>query len=237
MLQYTSVALRTATQWFAPPAKRLSALARFLKIFTRRSPAMILRMLSTLAAASLLFLPAVGLAQAPRKANSPTKAPAAKAKAAPAKVTAAPQLLTDAELAEGWIALFDGQTLFGWQAQSKADWQVKDGAIFVSKGERGLLTTTVEFDNYVLKLDFRAAQAANSGVFLRTPAVVGMNDITTKCYELNIAPPDNPFPTGSYVGRQKAAAVPERAGASRPHQGPREIGRSGWRVSGGAGVE
>jgi hypothetical protein len=39
-----------------------------------------------------------------------------------------------------------------------------------------------------------------------------MNDITTQCYELNIAPPDNPFPTGSFVGRQKAKAVPERAG-------------------------
>ena len=39
-----------------------------------------------------------------------------------------------------------------------------------------------------------------------------MDDIKTKCYELNIAPPDNPFPTGSFVGRQKAKEVPERAG-------------------------
>jgi hypothetical protein len=30
--------------------------------------------------------------------------------------------------------------------------------------------------------------------------------VTTKCYELNIAPADNPFPTGSFVGRQKASA-------------------------------
>src|SRR5688572_1158883 len=126
------------------------------------------------------------------------------------KVTTAPKPLTDAELAEGWISLFDGQTLFGWKAHSKADWQVKDGAILVTGGERGLLCTSVGFDNYVLKADFRAAKGTNSGVFLRTAPIVGMNDVTTKCYELNIAPPDNPFPTGSFVGRQKAKEVPER---------------------------
>ncbi len=128
------------------------------------------------------------------------------------KTTAAPSPLTPQELADGWISLFDGETLFGWKAHSKADWQVKNGAIFVSSGERGLLCTTVQFDNYVLKADFRAAKDANSGLFLRTAPVVGMNDITTKCYELNIAPPENPFPTGSYVGRLKGTAVPERAG-------------------------
>src|SRR5205814_2918440 len=41
------------------------------------------------------------------------------------KVTEAPKLLTSAELADGWTALFDGETLFGWKAHSKADWQVK----------------------------------------------------------------------------------------------------------------
>ena len=128
------------------------------------------------------------------------------------KVTDPPKPVSNAELAEGWIALFDGDTLFGWKAHSKADWQVKDGAIFVSGGERGLLCTTVQFDNYTLKADFRAAKNTNSGIFLRTAPVVGMNDITTKCYELNIAPPDNPFPTGSYVGRLKGKEVPERDG-------------------------
>jgi 3-keto-disaccharide hydrolase len=137
---------------------------------------------------------------------------AAQALQAGPKVTEAPKVLTDSELADGWIALFDGQTLFGWQAHSKADWQVKEGAINVTGGEKGLLCTTVEFDNYVLKADFRAAKGTNSGIFLRTPGVVGMDDIKTKCYELNIAPPDNPFPTGSFVSRQKGTAVPEKEG-------------------------
>lgn len=130
----------------------------------------------------------------------------------PAKVAEPFRPLSDEQLAEGWIALFDGHSLFGWQAHSKADWSIAEGAIRVSEGEKGLLCTTVPFDNYVLKIDFRAAAGTNSGVFLRTAPVVGPDDITTRCYELNIAPPDNPFPTGSFVGRQKAKEVPERAG-------------------------
>lgn len=129
----------------------------------------------------------------------------------PAKIAEPFKPLTDAELAEGWISLFDGQSLFGWKAHSKAVWSIKEGAVGVSSGEKGLLCTTVPFDNYVLKADFRAAKGTNSGIFLRTAPVVGMDDIKTKCYELNIAPPDNPFPTGSFVGRQKAKEVPERA--------------------------
>ncbi len=119
-------------------------------------------------------------------------------------VVLSPQFLSEAELKEGWISLFDGQTLFGWHAHSKADWQVTDGAITVTGGEPGLLCTPVRFADYVLKVDVQTDATSNSGIFLRTPAVVGKEDVTTRCYELNMAPSDNPFPTGSLVGRKKA---------------------------------
>jgi 3-keto-disaccharide hydrolase len=144
-------------------------------------------------------------------AAAPAQEQPAAGQPAAAKITEPKRPLTDAELADGWISLFDGQTLFGWKAGSKANWSVTDAAIRVSDGEKGLLCTTVPFDNYVLKAEFRAAKATNSGIFLRTAAVPGMDDIKTKCYELNIAPPDNPFPTGSFVQRQKGKEVPERA--------------------------
>lgn len=147
-----------------------------------------------------------GIAEPPQTANKAE--PAATQVSASAQAASDPKswpkLLTDEELAAGWIALFDGETLFGWKANSDADWKVQDGAIVVTSGKPGLLNTTVQFANYVLKVDFRAAKGTNSGVFLRCPQVVGKDDITTACYELNIAPPDNPFPTGSLVGRQKA---------------------------------
>ena len=140
-----------------------------------------------------------------------TAGPAAKAVAGAKAVVSRepPVLLTKDELAAGWISLFDGQTLFGWKAHSEADWKVENGAIVVTSGKPGLLCTTVQFDNYVLKADFRAAKGTNSGIFLRTAQVPAMQDITTKCYELNIAAPDNPFPTGSLVGRRKYAAAGE----------------------------
>ena len=171
--------------------------------------------------ASLIALPVVLIlgceARGPVQPATPVVAqkqfsPARTSQPAPAKVAEPFRPLSDEELADGWIALFDGQSLFGWKAHSKANWQVKEGAVGVSEGEKGLLCTTVPFDNYVLKLDFRAAEGTNSGVFLRTAPSPAMDDIKTRCYELNIAPPDNPFPTGSFVGRQKAKAVPERAG-------------------------
>ncbi|NQU20745.1 MAG: DUF1080 domain-containing protein [Candidatus Nealsonbacteria bacterium] len=110
--------------------------------------------------------------------------------------------LSDEELADGWILLFDGETLFGWKQASKANWKVADGVISVSEGEQGLLHTTSQFADYRLKVDFRSAQRTNSGIFLRTSPAPA--DVTGKCYELNIAGADNPFPTGSFVQRQKA---------------------------------
>lgn len=113
-----------------------------------------------------------------------------------------PNTLTSQEIAEGWILLFDGETDFGWKAASKANWKVADGAISVSEGEKGLFCTTSEYGDYVLKADFRAEKSTNSGIFLRTPLVP--TDPTADCYELNIAPDDNPFPTAGFVGRKKS---------------------------------
>lgn len=119
-----------------------------------------------------------------------------------ARAAEKPNTLTPEELSEGWLLLFDGQTDFGWKAANRANWKVADGVISVSEGEQGLLCTTSEFADYVLKVDFRAGRQTNSGIFLRTPAKP--TDPASDCYELNIAPDDNPFPTGSFVKRQRA---------------------------------
>lgn len=118
--------------------------------------------------------------------------------------------LTADEIAAGWILLFDGATLFGWAPGGNADWAVvgdtpTQGVIRVTSGDIGLLATTSQFGDYELSLEFRSPQATNSGVFLRTP--LKPTNPAQDCYELNIAPPDNPFPTGSFVARQKAHAV------------------------------
>ena len=113
--------------------------------------------------------------------------------------------LTPQEKADGWILLFDGRTLSGWEPDSECNWQVRHGAIRVSKGKLGLLVTKREFDNYELKVDFRSVRGANSAIYLRTP--FEMTDVTTDCYELNIADFDDKLPyhhspTGSFMLRK-----------------------------------
>ena len=131
--------------------------------------------------------------------------------------------LTANEVAEGWILLFDGQTLFGWQPTGKAQWRVEDGAL-TAAGEPGLLVTTSRFVDYELSVDFRAEPGTNSGVFLRTIPDPQPADVATRCYEVNIAGRENAFPTGSLVQR-KAAPWPGESDQWRTlrmtAQGPR----------------
>lgn len=115
--------------------------------------------------------------------------------------TAQTEVVTPEQAAEGWIALFDGETLFGWKSTSDANWHVEDGEIRVDSGKEGWLMTTSEFADYELHVEFKAPPTTNSGVFLRTS--LDPKDPTKDCYEVNIAPDDNPFPTLSIVGRMK----------------------------------
>lgn len=124
---------------------------------------------------------------------------------AAASLHAAPaNKLTPDQIAEGWINLFDGETLFGWQPTSDANWKVQDGAIAVSTGKEGFLMTSQEFADYELHVEFRAPAPTNSGIFLHTP--LRPTDPAYDCYELNIAPQENPYPTGSLVQRKKWAS-------------------------------
>jgi hypothetical protein len=125
------------------------------------------------------------------------------------------EVITPAQAAEGWIALFDGVSLFGWQLTQKTNLDVKDGEIRIVPEVPGWLMTTSEFADYELHVEFKAPPSTNSGVFLRTS--LDPKDPTKDCYEVNIAPVDNPYPTGSIVGRLK---TPIKAGGYIPETNP-----------------
>ena len=63
--------------------------------------------------------------------------------------------LNSEELRQGWIRLFDGQTLMGWTKTDGANWRVKDNAIVATEGTNSLLCTSVPFSDYEVSLDFR----------------------------------------------------------------------------------
>lgn len=120
--------------------------------------------------------------------------------------------LSEAQLKEGWIRLFDGQSMIGWSIVGNANWSLQDDIIRVDSGEKSFLTSELSIADYELKVEFRCDKETNSGLFLRT--VVDPMDVRMDCIELNIAPPSNPFPTGSLVERFKLE--PEKLGEFDP---------------------
>jgi hypothetical protein len=137
-------------------------------------------------------------------ATLPAAGPDAPSAVGPAAaVPAGLNSLSPKELDEGWILLFDGQTPYGWKAANDADWHVEDAAITASEGTKpGLIHTTSQWGDFVLRLDFRSESRGNSGVFLRTSP--NPPDGPGRYYEFNIADwGTNDWPTGSLVHHKK----------------------------------
>src|SRR5215208_3331710 len=78
---------------------------------------------------------------------------------------AQPNTVTPEEAAQGWVLLFDGESLFGWTPEGKTDWKVVDGALVADSGEYGWLRHNAPFADFELRVDFRTAADGNSGVF------------------------------------------------------------------------
>lgn len=82
----------------------------------------------------------------------------------------------------GFTPLFDGTTLDGWTVvgQRGEGYAVKDGVIYCAKGGGGKLLTDKQYDNFVLRFEFKMPpEGANNGLGIRTPkegdaAYVGM---------------------------------------------------------------
>jgi hypothetical protein len=120
-----------------------------------------------------------------------------------------PNALTPSEASQGWKLLFDGKTLDGWQpyttfsAPATGDWTVADGAIVCPGTSAGWLAGNETFTNFHLKLQFRASEKTNSGVFLRSEKEGAPHKTG---YELQICDYQPAgYNTGSLVGSLKAS--------------------------------
>jgi len=103
--------------------------------------------------------------------------------AAPVGPDWVPGLLTPGEAAEGFYPLFDGADLDGWRigGQNKTAFTAKDGMLVATgEGGGGWIFTTREYENFVLRYEYRLPEAGgNSGVAIRAtaegnPAFTGM---------------------------------------------------------------
>ena len=83
--------------------------------------------------------------------------------------TPKPNSLSSQEIADGWIPLFDGQTLFDWAPRGSARWTVAYGTISCSAGMGGYPST--EFADF--QWHAVADEKVNSGLFLRCQGLSG----------------------------------------------------------------
>jgi hypothetical protein len=68
---------------------------------------------------------------------------------------------------DGWINLFDGETLFGLQPLGDAVWDVQDGVLTSTGGTGGWIATTSQFANFELNAKIRLKGETTGGVAVR----------------------------------------------------------------------
>ena len=69
--------------------------------------------------------------------------------------------------ADGFEAKFNGKDLTGWAGASE-NYEVVDGAIRCKDGHGGILHTTDEYSNFVVRLEFKVPPSGNNGLAIRT---------------------------------------------------------------------
>ncbi len=72
---------------------------------------------------------------------------------------------------KGFVPLFDGKTLDGWELVGKkgSGYIVEDGKIVCPADGGGNLFTSKEYSNFVLRFEFRLEDGANNGIGIRAP--------------------------------------------------------------------
>ena len=71
----------------------------------------------------------------------------------------------------GFVSLFDGKTLAGWTLVGKhgAGYGVTNGVIYCAPGGGGDLLTDQEFDDFILRFEFKLEDGSNNGIGIRAP--------------------------------------------------------------------
>jgi hypothetical protein len=112
------------------------------------------------------------------------------------------------EADDGWLLLFDGDSLFGWTVQSGQVWRAADSSL-TPPSDHGSLRTNSAFADFILKFDYRATSASDCSVSARA-AIDG--DPPDPGYQIQIGDSKPAWPTGSVIDHFKADAAHPAAG-------------------------
>ena len=106
---------------------------------------------------------------------------------------------------EGWVSLFNGKDLTGWQnarrPKGKNKWLVEDGCL-TNMDHANNIGTTGEYKDFCLKLEYKIVAHGNSGTYLRGRVEIQILDSHGK-EELNDG--DDGGIYGQYVPKENAS--------------------------------
>ena len=84
-------------------------------------------------------------------------------------------------------SLFNGKNLDGWQAHGSEKWYVEKGELICESGPDkayGYLSTTDNYQDFELTLEFRQEANGNSGLFIRS----GIDGVKISGWQVEVAP-------------------------------------------------
>jgi hypothetical protein len=123
--------------------------------------------------------------------------------------------------ADGWVALFNGKNLDGWEQHSgTAKYRVEDGCVVgttVLKTGNSFLCTKKTYGDFILEFEFKVAKGMNSGVQFRS-------EYYTKDTETTIDGKKRKFPADRVFGYQYEIDPSDRAWTG----GVYDEARRGW---------
>ena len=103
---------------------------------------------------------------------------------------------------DGWIDLFDGQTLDGWTIRGgQATYAISDGCIVgqtAPNSPNTFLCTDAQYDDFVLELEFLVDAQLNSGVQIRSQSLPEYRNGVVHGYQVEIDPSDRGWTGGLY---------------------------------------
>jgi hypothetical protein len=136
-------------------------------------------------------------------------------------LTSALALASTAAAADGWVALFNGKNLDGWEQHSgTAKYRVEEGCVVgttVLKTGNSFLCTKKTYGDFILEFEFKVAKEMNSGVQFRS-------EFYAQETEKEIAGKKKKFPADRVFGYQYEIDPSARAWTG----GVYDEARTGW---------
>lgn len=123
--------------------------------------------------------------------------------------------------------LFNGRDVSGWHHVLDSDWLARSGVMYSDQNPDGRLQgeswlfTAKEYEDFILRLEYRIAEGGNSGVFFRDPIPTrrrarapdgGKPPPWEAGYEVNINNDHEVYPTGSVWATAPGPAKLQREG-------------------------